>query len=229
MRKVKWKLPQGEDSPFLSCFSVAIPDNREYRIALFGAIMELTRAWNWENTPDKRAAKTALRLRQAILRSFRRINCPEPTFEFGEFWYWDFKNDRGLWDVTPLSLIDPSAPLSQWVAGRGFVSQCIGADKGAGMQFNNPYPIEGEFIIQVAGFSYSDQVWVDGTYYEPQVSGGLSTQWIYLGYGFLGAGVVSVQLKHSECDPDDYPRILALGVRTNVYPFESKRGGGFPF
>lgn len=229
MKKVRWKLPESEDSPFSACFSVSIPDNQEYRIALFGAIMELTRAWNWENTPDKRAAKTALKLRQSILRSFRRINCPQPSFESGEFWYWNFKDNKGLWDVTPLTLVDPSAPTSQWVAGQGFVSQCTpNGAKGAGMEFQNPYPVEGQFLLKVAGFYYDDEVWIDGTYYDPQVSGGLSPQWIYMGYGLLGTGVVSIQLKHANCDPDNYPRILELGVRTNIYPFGAVRGE-YPF
>lgn len=68
-KKRGYPLPNPITGNPLICFSMMIPDHPEYRSAVYGAITELGKWWNWEKTyedGDTRASQTAQVMRELI-------------------------------------------------------------------------------------------------------------------------------------------------------------------
>ncbi len=65
-----WLLPEQLTGHDLLCLTIPVPDVREYRAALFGALKSLTEWWNWEKSyeqGDTRASQAAAYWRELLL------------------------------------------------------------------------------------------------------------------------------------------------------------------
>lgn len=223
-----YKLPEGPDSPFSACITFAVPMNDEYIRAAFGALTELTKWWSWERTEDKRGAQTAQVMRRSILSSFRVTTCPEPSFDTFEFWKWNVRDSMGVWGVSPIVGEGSGETISLYQAGQGFIGLCLEPDyvlMGTALAMQNPpQNIGGELAIEVAGLNYDDRVYVSGQVIEPQTSGGLLPQWVYIGYATLMMDNPVISIISDGCRPNTYPRISALGFRSFTVPYGAQRG-----
>lgn len=63
-------LPDEIETENTVCYQVTIPDTNEYRLALYGAITELTKWWSWEKSyqPGDTRAKTCAELWRKVLQ-----------------------------------------------------------------------------------------------------------------------------------------------------------------
>lgn len=217
-----WKLPPGEPSLFTTCVTFRIPANPEFVTAAMGAILELTKWYNWEKTGDFRARDAAQVLRREILATLAETPClPADTDGWG-YWYWDVAFSKSVWSETDVETAGGNGP-SRWVSGRGFVSDCVPPNytwKGTALQTAFPEYNIGthDLWLKIGGGLYDDLVSVNGNDQSLETNTGVLPQWVYIGRFLFGTNAYRIQIIRNECSPGDAPSIAAICVRSFFYP-----------
>lgn len=144
-RNAGYILPDPVDGYDLICVTLKIPNVRQYRAALLGAIYELSKWWNWEksNLPgDTRATRAAAYWRQ-LLYDHLKIDgaCPVDDLRIsvtGSSWQIEKTTDGGAtW--TPIDRVVNEYPEGHDLGWRFTAQDVVGDDTYFAFAIDRPY------------------------------------------------------------------------------------------
>jgi hypothetical protein len=112
-----YRLPEQLTDHELLCLSIPVPNNREYRAALWGALFELSKWWNWEKDGTNRAKEAADYwkdlLNPLVIEDAGCALLPAP--------YWDDEDGDDADDTTPELTSPWYEDVADWIV-TGFLA-----------------------------------------------------------------------------------------------------------